>query len=315
MNSRHLLLGATGSIGFAYTNELLENKIPVTVLARSKEKTEKLFGKNPLLEIITGDVLERNKLKEVAKDKEFIFHGINYPYNLWDKNMESATNNVIEAAGMNKATIIFPGNIYEYGNIKEIKESTIPNPTTRKGKIRLKLHDIMQAAAESNICNVIFVRLPDFFGPNVTNGLIMPIFGNASKQKAITYLINADIPHQYVYTPDAAKVIHMLSLQGNLPAFAEFNFASFVTPSFRQWAGQIAEIGGGPANLKIIPKWMLNIVAIFNPVVKEMKENYYLFENNVELNDEKVRKLLPKFKDTEMKKMIRETLDWFRKNT
>jgi nucleoside-diphosphate-sugar epimerase len=315
MNSKHLVLGATGSIGFAYTNELLENKIPVTVLARSKMKTEKLFGKNPLLEIIAGDVLERDNLKEVAKDKDFIFHGINYPYNLWENNMENATNNVIEAAGMNKATIIFPGNIYEYGNIKEIKEDTLPNPSTRKGKLRLKLHDILLAAAESNICKVIFVRLPDFFGPNVTNGLIMPIFGNASKQKAMTFLINADIPHQYVYTPDAAKVMHMLSQQSNLPAFAEFNFASFVVPSFRQWAIQIAEIGGGPANLKIIPKWMLNMVAIFNPVVKEMKENYYLFENNVELKDEKVRKLLPNFKDTEMSEMIRETLDWFRENT
>jgi len=314
MNSKHLVLGATGSIGFAYTNELLCNKIPVTVLTRNKEKTEKLFGKNALLEIIIGDAADRNTLKEIGKGKEFIFHGINYPYNLWEKNLEKVTENVIEAAGLNKATILFPGNIYEFGNIDEISEDTIPNPITRKGKIRLKLHDLLLAAAESNICNVIFVRLPDFFGPNVTNGLIMPIFGNASKQKSMAYLLNADVPHQYVFTPDAAKVMHLLSQQSNLPSFSEFNFASFVVPSFRQWARQIAEIGGGPAKIKVLPKWLLNIIALFSPVVKEMKENYYLFENNVQLNDEKLRKLLPKFKDTEMKAMISETLDWFREN-
>lgn len=314
MNSKHLVLGATGSIGFAYTNELLKNNIPVTVLARSKGKTEKLFGKNPLIEIITGDVLERDNLKEVAKDKDFIFHGINYPYNLWEKNMENATNNVIEAAGMNKATIIFPGNIYEYGNIKEIKEDTIPSPTTRKGKIRLKLHDIMLAAAESNICKVIFVRLPDFFGPNVTNGLIEPIFGNASSGKKMVYLLNADVPHQFVYTPDAAKVMHLLSLKNDLPVFSEFNFASFVVPSFREWAGQIAEIAGSTTKVQVIPKLLINILALFNPVVKELKENYYLFENNVQLKDEKVRKLLPDFRDTARDEMIMQTINWFRKN-
>jgi nucleoside-diphosphate-sugar epimerase len=314
MNSKHLVLGANGSIGFAFTAELLKNRVPVTVQVRNKEKAEKLFGRNPLLEIITGDAYDRNALKELAKDKEIIFHGINYPYNLWEKNMVKVTENIIEAVGTSKATILFPGNNYEFGNIAEITEKTLPNPTTRKGKIRLHLYELLTAAAESSICRVIFLRLPDFFGPNVTNGLIMPIFGNASKKKGMTYLINDNIPHQFVYTPDAAKVIRMLSLRNDLPAFAEFNFASFIAPSFRQWADQITEIGGGPSKVNVVPKWILDILALFNPVLKELKENYYLFENNVKLNDEKVRKLLPEFHNTEMKVMIKETLDWFREN-
>ena len=314
MEPKHLVLGATGSIGFAYIAELLKNDIPVAALVRNKEKAEKLFGKNPLLEIIIADATDRNALKEIAKNKEYIFHGVNYPYNLWEKYMEKVTENVIEAAGVNESTIIFPGNIYEYGNINEIKEETIPNPTTRKGKIRLKLHDLLLAAAESNICRVIFVRLPDFFGPNVTNGLIEPIFGNASRGKKMVYLLNADVPHQFVYTPDAACVMHLLSLQQGLPVFAEYNFASFVVPSFREWALQIAEIAGGPSKIQVIPKLLVNILALFNPVVKELKENYYLFENNVQLNDNKVRELLPGFKDTERSEMIKETLDWFRAN-
>lgn len=315
MTSKHLVLGSTGSIGFAYANELLKNNIPFTVLVRNKEKAEKLFGKNPLIEIIVGDATDRNKLKEISKEKEIIFHGINYPYHLWEKNMELVTGNVIEAAGVNQATIIFPGNIYEFGNISEISDDTVPNPVTKKGKIRLKLHDLLQAAAESNICHVIFLRLPDFFGPNVTNGLVMPIFGNASKKKAMSYLINAGILHQFVYTPDAARLMFQLSLKKNIPAFTQYNYASFVVPSFNDFAKEIAAIGGGPSKVKVMPKWLIIALALFIPVLKELKENFYLFENNVMLNDEKVRKLMPEFHDTEMKVMIKETLDWFRKNT
>jgi nucleoside-diphosphate-sugar epimerase len=315
MTSKHLVLGSTGSIGFAYANELLKNNIPLTVLVRNKEKAEKLFGKNPLIEIIVGDATDRNKLKEISKEKEIIFHGINYPYPLWEKNMELVTGNVIEAAGVNHATIIFPGNIYEFGNISEISDDTVPNPVTKKGKIRLKLHDLLQAAAESNICHVIFLRLPDFFGPNVTNGLVMPIFGNAAKKKAMSYLINAGIPHQFVFTPDAARLMFQLSLKKNIPAFTQYNYASFVVPSFNDFAKEIAAIGGGPSKVKVMPKWLIIALALFIPVLKELKENFYLFENNVMLNDEKVRKLMPEFHDTEMKAMIKETLDWFRKNT
>jgi hypothetical protein len=37
-----------------------------------------------------------------------IFHGINYSYEAWKGNMQQATQNVIEAASLNKAQIIFP---------------------------------------------------------------------------------------------------------------------------------------------------------------------------------------------------------------
>jgi hypothetical protein len=38
-------------------------------------------------------------------------------------------------------------------------------------------------------------------------------------------------------------------------------------------------------------KWMINLLAIFIPVLKEIKEMTYLYENTVLLNDDKLRKL------------------------
>lgn len=53
--------------------------------------------------------------------------------------MDTATMKVIEAASQQKATIIFLGNVYNYGNLPFIKEDSPQNPCTRKGALRVEL--------------------------------------------------------------------------------------------------------------------------------------------------------------------------------
>jgi len=314
MKSKYLVLGSTGSIGYAFTKTLIDNKIQTTILVRNKEKAVKLFGNTDILKIIEGDILDLSGLKEISKDKEFIFHGINYPYDQWVGNMPTATENIIEAASQNKATIIFPGNIYEFGNVKEITDDMVPNPTTKKGRIRLQLFDVLKSAAEKDKCKVVFMRLPDFFGPNVMNGLITRIFGHAVKNKTMNWLIRSDIPHQFVYTPDAAGLMYQICEQKDRPNFVLYNYGGFVLPSVNALAQEIAKQTGGPSKMQNLPKFVMNIMALFMPVMKEMKENYYLFENSVNLNDDKIRAAFREFKHTSFEQAIIETLDWFREN-
>ena len=316
MEKKYLVLGATGSIGFAFTNELLAHGIKTTILVRNKQKAEALFKNNKLLEIIEGDVTDSEKLKEFATDKDVIFHGINYPYNLWDKFMKLVTRNVIEASKQNKATILFPGNIYSFGNVSEkITEESIPKPTTKKGEIRLELKKMLEEATKQGSCKVIVLRLPDFFGPNVTNGLIKPIFGNAAKKKPIEWLINADISHQFVYTNDAASVFYKLSKEDNLPGYYLINLEGEIVPDIKEWNKTISEVAGSPNKVKVISKTMLGILSWFVPVVKELKENYYQFENTILLDGTKLKALYPDFQPTLMEDAIGETIAWFKSNS
>lgn len=315
MITDYLITGSTGSIGFAFTRTLIENKIPTTLLVRNMQKAEKLFGKQKTLEIIEGDVMDLDLLKELARKKKFIFHGVNYPYDQWEGNLKRATQNLIEAAAVNKATIIFPGNIYEFGNVKEISDESVPKPTTKKGQIRLELFQILKLAAESGKCRVIYMRLPDFYGPNVVNGLIIRVFGHAVKNKTMNWLIRSDIPHQFVYTPDAAGLMLEICKNESRPDFTLYNYASYLYPSINDLAKKIAKQTGGPSKVQNLPKFVMNIMGWFMPVMKELKENFYLFENAVVLNDDKVRKDYKDFKHTSEEDSIKQTLDWFRTNT
>ena len=288
MNSKYLILGSTGSIGYAYAKTVIKNKKAVTLIVRNPEKAKKLFGDSDLVEIIQGDATDLELLKKTSSDKDFIFHGINYPYDQWENNMDRVTKFVIEAAGQNKATIVFPGNIYEFGPVKEITDDMIPNPTTKKGKIRLKLYNMLKDAAEAKKCKVIFMRLPDFFGPNVVNGLTERVFGFAVKKKTINWLIRSDIPHQFVYTPDATDLMYAIGQDAKRPDFVVYNYASFVIPSMNDLAKEMAKHTGGTDKVQNMPKFMIGIMGWFMPVMRELKENFYLFEGTVNVNDEKI---------------------------
>lgn len=317
-----LVLGATGSIGYAVTANLLTRQLPVTILVRNRAKADALFPNAPTLTIVEGDAQDAALLNRIVTDERtaptHIFHGINYPYNEWFGNMDTVTQKVINAAaksvaGSRMATIVFPGNIYNFGNSREpIRESSRPNPITRKGQLRVAIEAMLEQAANAGTCRVLTVRLPDFWGPNVLNAGVRPIFEGALNGKAMPWLINADIPHQSVYTKDAAEIIVRLMLQpDSSDGYAAWNYGGTTLPSMRWFFGQIAALTGKPLKLQVHNRLMIRFLGLFMPVIREVQEMLYLYENTVLLDDRKVRSLFPDFQETPIPEALTETLTWF----
>lgn len=321
-----LILGATGSIGYAVTANLLARQLPVTILVRHRAKAQALFPNQPTLTIVEGDVQNATLLNQLAVGKDFIFHGINYPYNQWFGNMDAATQKVIEAAAQSQATVIFPGNVYNFGNVRiPIREDSLSNPCTRKGQLRVEIEAMLEQAANTGKCKVLTVRLPDFWGPNVLNEGIKPIFVNALTGKALPWLMNADIPHQSVYTKDAAEIIVWLMLRetdlapGLSPekqerredAYQVWNYGGTTVPSMRAWFGEISALTRNPLKVRVYSRFLISTLGIFMPILRELKEMLYLYENTVLLDDTNVLALFPDFRPTPMKQALTETLTWF----
>ena len=316
-----LVLGATGSIGYAVTANLLARRLPVTILVRNRAKADALFPNAPTLTIVEGDAQDAALLNRVAAHKTHIVHGINYPYDKWFGNMDTVTQKVIDAAGPREAgpreaTIVFPGNIYNFGNKREpILEDSHPNPITRKGQLRVEIEAMLEQAANAGKCRVLTVRLPDFWGPNVLNEGVRPIFEGALKGKAMPWLINADIPHQSVYTKDAAEIIVRLMLRPELSGgYAVWNYGGTTLPSMRWFFEQIAALTDKPLSVQINGRLAIRLLSLLVPVVREVKEMLYLYENTVLLNDTKVRSLFPEFRETPVPEALTETLTWFAKH-
>ncbi|MCK4746889.1 MAG: NAD-dependent epimerase/dehydratase family protein, partial [Bacteroidales bacterium] len=254
-------------------------------------------------------------LRTVSKGKDVIFFGINYPYHQWELYMKPLTAAVIEAAENTNATLLFPGNIYAFGSIPEpIREETPCEPTTKKGRIRFEMEEMLQEASSKGECRVINLRMPDFWGPNVTNGLIKPLFGNAAEGKTMQWLVRSDVSHQFVFTPDAAKLFHRLSMETSLPSYFVLNYGGEVVPSITWLAERISFFAKTPAKLRVYSKGMLKLLGIFMPQVRELVENFYQFEHCIILDDSKLRSMYPDWEDTNLDQGIDETIKWFRNN-
>jgi nucleoside-diphosphate-sugar epimerase len=317
-NFHTLVLGATGSIGYAVTANLLARQLPVTILVRNRAKAEALFPDESTLTIVEGDAQDATLLNRIAANNDFIFHGINYPYDKWFGNMDTVTKKVIDAAAQAHATIVFPGNVYNFGNTSEpIREDSRPQPCTRKGQLRVELESMLEEAANAGKCRVINVRLPDFWGPNVLNEGVKPIFENALNGKALPWLVNADIPHQAVYTKDAAEITVRLMLReanrtdAGDDAYQVWNYGGTTVPSIRSWFGKINALTGKPLKIQLYSRFMVSLLGLFMPVLREVKEMLYLYENTILLDDRKVLALFPDFHPTSMKQALTETLTWF----
>lgn len=313
MENTFLILGATGGLGYAFTNELISRKIHSTVFVRNKEKANKLFGKSEYVEIIEGNINDSEKFMKAAKGKKFIFFGINFPYQEWESKYKPAMDTVIEASKKSKATILFPENNYAFGNISSpIKESTKPQPTTKKGAVRLKLAQQLKSATERKDCKAIILRLPDFFGPNVTNGLMKPIFENAVNNKPMQWLINADIPHQFAFTPDVAKLFYTLTKEDNLPDYYLLNYGGKTVSSIKDFCEPVKTHTNINTELKVTPKFVLKMISLVSPEVKSLKENFYQFENTIKLDDTKFSQSFPDIEKTSLNEAIKTTTDWFK---
>ena len=317
MNPSVLILGSTGSIGYAVTKHLLRQQYRVTILVRNSAKAEALFGQAANLTIIDGDAQDADLLKTLAQNKDFVFHGVNYPYHQWFGNMDVVTQKLIDAVGP-ETTIVFPGNIYSFGLMKTpIREDSQPAPCSRKGALRLAIKQQLEQAAQAGTCRVINVRLPDFWGPNVMNDGVRPIFENALTGKAIPWLYNADIPHQTVYTPDAATIIGRLMTfaMERHPAlsapYTVWNYGGHTFESMRSLFTQLTGITRKPLTMTVYSKLFVKVMGWFIPVLREVKEMGYLYENTVLLDDSRIRLLFPDFTETPLTEALTQTLSWF----
>ncbi|MCZ6862826.1 MAG: NAD-dependent epimerase/dehydratase family protein [Alphaproteobacteria bacterium] len=315
MTSKYLIIGGTGAIGYSFAKAIQEAGETATLLVRNRRKAVDLFGDTSRLTFVEGDVNDTALLKSLAEGTSFIFHGANVSYEHWAAAMPVMTRSVIEAAEHADATVIFPGNNYNFGRIdKPISEITPFNPCAPLGKVRAGLERMLQQATDRGRIRTLVVRMAEIWGPNVTNKQIAPIFENALKGKALPWLISADTPQQLLYAPDAGRAMVALTNRGDLRPYEVYNLGGTMVPTIRSWLAEIADVAGKPAKISVAPKMMVRILGLAIPVMREVASLAYKYETSVILNDDKFAAAHPKFQQTPMRSAIAETLYWFSKN-
>lgn len=309
--NKALVLGASGGMGYSIVQELAQRGIDVIAFARGKEKLAKLFANEEKVTIISGDAFNLDRLKEAAMDVDVIFHAMNIPYPEWEKRLPVLMGNVLEAAREATAKLVLVDNIYAYGRSPGalVTEQTPKKPHTKKGKIRLQLE---MMAKRSNL-PVLVAHFPDFYGPNANNTLLNYTFESVIKNKKAMFVGDRKIPREYIFTPDGAKALVELALidstygeNWNIPGSGVITGDEIVA-ILRELLGYNKKVG-------TVTKGMIQFMGLFNPMMREVVEMMYLYEEPVVLDGRKLARAIRHIPRTPYKEGIKQTIEHMLRN-
>ena len=241
-------------------------------------------------------------LLEAAQGVDVIVNALNPPdYKNWDTELPRITQEVIEAAKASGATVLLPGNVYNFGTQTGPWSDTTPHVAhTQKGQIRI---DLEIAYKEAGIQTIV-LRGGDFFGPDSTGSWLDLVMLKSLHKGKLVYPGNPDIPHAWAYLPDMARAAVMLcNIRGELANFCDVPFPGF-NVSGRDIVQALELASGQKLKLEQMQWWPIKVASPFWRMGRELLEMRYLWDHPHELDGTKFRAFLPDFVGTSFKEAM-----------
>lgn len=240
-----------------------------------------------------------------AMGADVIINGLNPPnYANWAKNIPAITTQVIAAAKASGASVIIPGNIYNFGNQPGTLDENTPHlAQTRKGKIRIE----MESAYRASGVQTIILRAGNFIDPN-GNGDLMGFMAKDIAKGKLMGFGDANATQAYAYVPDWARAAAMLAdRRANLPMFADIPFPGHAF-KLTDLQSELGRALGKLPRLTQMPWWIMTALSPFWELAREMREMRYLYSMDHRISDTLFNDLLPDFRPTPLAEVMRSGL-------
>ena len=309
-----LVLGATGNLGNALTQALLNQGVHVRALHREPATARAHSGANaPTPEWVKGDAMDAASVRAAAEGVDWIVHAVNPPgYRRWGELVLPMMASSIAAARETGARILLPGNVYNFGPDAgdDLHEASPQHPVTRKGQVRVALESSLQQAAQDGVRSLV-LRAGDFFGPQAgshwfAQGMVEP----GQPVRRVMLPGTPGVGHQWAYLPDvAATALALMRRADALADFDVFHFHGLWDQDGLQIAQAIRRVVGQPElPLRRLPWWTLRLAAPFMPLARELVEMRYLWQRPQRMRNDKLLRVLGAEPHTALDEAVRRSL-------
>lgn len=284
------ILGAGGAIGVELAKELTKYTENIRLVSRSPEKV------NDKDELITADLLKPHELNSAVKGSEVVYSVVGFPYKykIWKTYWPMYTQNLIDACIENSCKLVFFDNVYMYDqdHLNGMTEETPINPPSKKGKIRSMVLNMVMDKVKEGSLNALIARSADFYGPGIKNTSVLTetVFNPLSKGKKANWLGSIDCRHSFTYTPDAARATALLGNTESAYTQVWHLPTAGNPPTGKEWIKMIAlELGVKPRS-QVAGKFMVGLLGLFMPIMKELHEMIYQNDRDYVFNSDKFEK-------------------------
>jgi nucleoside-diphosphate-sugar epimerase len=274
MKGRIIILGGAGRLGRAAAQafKAAEWQVASLVRARSAESAA------PGTEIIEVDARDAGSVVAAASGADVVLHALNVPYTEWGRLALPFADTAIAAARESRATLVLPGNLYNYGAgmPARIDEATPMHPTSRKGAIRVAIETRMREAAGSGL-HTIVLRAGDYFGGEGRGSWLDRIIVKEIAAGRLTYPGPLDVVHEWAYLPDLAQaLVRLVERRDQLEPFATFGFAGHAVTG-REFVAAISRACRRNFRIDFMPWRLLKLAGVVVPVFRELADISYLW--------------------------------------
>jgi len=308
-NELHVIFGA-GPVGQAVMNELVSKGKRVRMVSRSG-KVNAPAG----VEVCAGDAADPATTKTLSSGAAVVYNCTNPPYTQWPELFPALQAGVLEGAAAAGAKLVVMENLYMYGPTggKTLTEDLPYNPTPRKGATRAQMaHDLM-AAHQSGKVRVAVGRAADFFGAGVMNSAAGDrLFYPAVEGQAAQFIGNLDRPHTFTYMPDIGKALVILG-ERDAALGQAWHIPSPETVTTREFFTLAYQAAGQTPKMASMPKLMVKGLALIIPIVREVNEMLYEFEEPFIMDHSRFERAFG-LKATPLREAIQTTVEWFKEN-
>ncbi|MEM7214071.1 MAG: NAD(P)H-binding protein [Pseudomonadota bacterium] len=305
MKSKVIVLGASGRFGRAAVRAFINEGWEVSAFVR--RPPNEAFGDG--VTVVTGDAFDSVSLAEACQSHAVIINAINPLYKNWERDVPVLTSNVIAAAKSTLATVMIPGNIYNYGNKlpSVLDENTEWLPSVRKGRLRIEMENTYRGAAEDGLRTIV-LRGGDFMEGKATGNWFEDHIANKVHQDRITYPGPMDLRHAWAYLPDMAKAMAQLAeFRGKFQSFEEFNYEGYNLTG-NELVIAIERVMGSKLKRRQFPWFIVHLASIFSKQIREVREMRYLWQRAHSMDGAKLKRALPDFEPTPLEDAMRECL-------
>lgn len=283
------ILGAGGGAGTEITRELSNYTKDIRVVSRNPKNV------NVGDQLMKADLTDPKQLDEAVKGSEVSYVTIAFEYNIkvWQKQWPIFMKNLIDSCSRHNSKIVFIDNVYMYDPkyLSDMTEETPINPISQKGKVRAEVAMMLMDAIEKNKVEAIIARAPDFYGPGVTTSMLyQTVYANLLKDKEPQWLGKLDVIHSFIYSKDIGRAVTLL---GNTPnAYNQVWHLPTTEQKLtnRQWIDLIMKAMNKKKKIQTMPDWLINLSGFFVPILKELKDVGYQFNQEYFFNSSKFNK-------------------------
>lgn len=283
------IIGSGGAIGIPLAKELKKYTDQIRLVSRNPKKINET---DQLYQIDLNDISRVDKAI-AGSEVVYVVIGFEYKLSVWQEIWPAFMKAVINSCKKHDAKLVFFDNVYLYDKsaIPHMIETSPIHAPSKKGEVRQQLHEMIMSEVEKNNLTALIARSADFYGPdNKSSALNMMVVDNLMKGKKAQAFGNINKIHTYTFTPDAAKATAILG--NTTDAFNQVWHVPTTKEKLTnlQWVQLIADELKVEPKIQTIPLWMIKILGLFIPIMREFPEMIYQNEQDYIFDSTKFEK-------------------------